>query len=104
MSVAVTTSVTQPLATQIEAGQNHTGAAAAFADNDAISATGAHTFPATGLTASTTYYSHTVHRDAAGNVSNIVTSSSFTTDAAGATGSHGPFKGPFSGPFGGFVQ
>jgi hypothetical protein len=47
----------------------------------AVSSTGAKTLNATGLTASTTYYGHVVHTDAATNDSNRVSSSSFTTSA-----------------------
>lgn len=78
----VTTSATQPSVAQIKAGQNNAGTAAAYASSQAVSSTGAKTFGATGLTASTTYYAHLVHADAAANDSNRVTSSSFTTSAA----------------------
>jgi hypothetical protein len=51
-------------------------------------------FTATGLTASTAYYFHLVHVDAAGNIS-IVSDTAFTTDAAAAptffTSSSGPW-------------
>lgn len=50
----------------------------------AVSATGAVAVAFTGLTANTLYYAHYVHRDAAGNDSNVVSSASFTTAAAGA--------------------
>lgn len=80
--VAVTTSATQPSIAQIKAGQNHLGAAASYASSQAISSTGAKTFTATGLTASTAYYAHLVHTDAAANDSNRLSSSSFTTDSA----------------------
>jgi hypothetical protein len=80
--VVVTTSATAPSASQIKAGQDHTGAAAVFDDSQAVSSTGAKTFSATGLTASTAYRAHLVHTDAAANDSNIVTSAEFTTDAA----------------------
>lgn len=43
--------------------------------------TGVQVVYLTGLTPSTTYYLHFLHRDAAGNDSNILTSASFTTDA-----------------------
>jgi hypothetical protein len=79
--VVVTTSGTQPSVAQIKAGQDHTGAAAAFADDQAIGSTGAKTFPATGLTAATGYYAHLVHTDAATNDSNRVASALFTTDS-----------------------
>lgn len=75
----VTGSATQPSVAQIKAGQDHTGAAAAYASSQSISSTGAKTFSATGLTANTTYYAHFVHTDAATNDSNRVTTSSFTT-------------------------
>lgn len=78
----VTGSVTQPSVAQIKAGQDHTGAAASYASSQSISSTGAKTFSATGLTASTTYYGHIVHTDAAANDSNRLSSASFTTDAA----------------------
>lgn len=81
----VTTSATQPSVAQIKAGQNDGGTAAAYASSQAISSTGAKTFSATGLTASTAYYAHFVHADSAGNNSNRVSSSSFTTSAAGDT-------------------
>ena len=85
MYAVVTTSATQPSIAQIKAGQNNGGTAAAYAGNQAISSTGAKNFSATGLTASTAYYAHFVHTDAAGNDSNRVTSVSFTTGAAGDT-------------------
>lgn len=80
----VTQSATQPTATQIKAGQNHTGAAAVDAGTIAVSATGAQTDTASGLVAATTYYAHYIHTDAAANDSNRVTSASFTTAAAPA--------------------
>lgn len=83
--VVVTTSVTQPSITQIKAGQNDGGTSAAYSSSQAISSTGAKTFSATGLTASTTYYAHLVHTDAASNDSNRVTSASFTTSAGGGS-------------------
>lgn len=76
----VTTSATAPSATQVRAGQNHTGAAAAWAGNQGVASTGVKTFNATGLAASTTYYYHYTHRDAANNDATVVSSASFTTD------------------------
>lgn len=81
----VTGSATQPSVAQIKAGQDHAGAAASYASSQSISSTGAKTFSATGLTASTTYYGHIVHTDAAANDSNRLSSASFTTDAAGGS-------------------
>lgn len=81
----VTTSVTQPSVAQIKAGQNDAGTAAAYSGSQTISSTGAKTFGATGLTASTAYYAHLVHTDAASNDSNRVTSASFTTSAGASS-------------------
>jgi len=50
-----------------------------------VSATGIQNVTVTGLTASTTYFLHYVHDDAATNESNVVTSASFTTDALTAS-------------------
>lgn len=79
MYAVVTTSATQPSVAQIVAGQDHTGSAAVYAGNQAISSTGAKTFSATGMTAATAYYAHMVHRDAASNDSNRLSTSQFTT-------------------------
>ncbi len=49
--------------------------------SQSVSATGSQAVSFTGLTASTTYYAHYLHRDAAGNDSTVATSASFTTDA-----------------------
>jgi hypothetical protein len=46
-----------------------------------VTATGSQAVSFTGLTSSTTYYAHYVHRDASGNDSTRVSSSSFTTTA-----------------------
>ncbi len=81
----VSTSATAPSAIQIQAGQNHTGAAAVWSGNQAISSTGAKTFSITGLTASTAYYAHFQHKDAATNNSSVVTSAQFTTTSADTT-------------------
>lgn len=82
--VVVTTSATQPSIAQIKAGNDHTGSAAAYDSSQAITTTGAKTFNATGLTASTAYYAHLVHTDASANDSNRLSSSQFTTDASGS--------------------
>lgn len=75
----VSTSATAPSVAQIQAGQNHTGAAAVWSSNQAVSSTGAKTFSITGLTVGTTYYTHFQHKDAANNNSTVVTSTQFTT-------------------------
>lgn len=84
--VVVTTSATAPTAAQVRAGQNHSGTAAVFAGSQPVSSTGAKTFSAVGLSASTTYYAHYHHRDASNNDSTVVSSSSFTTAAVGTKG------------------
>lgn len=82
----VTTSATTPSATQVRAGQDHTGAAAAFAvgsgSGQAVSATGVQNVAATGLVDGTTYYWHFLHDDAAANASNLVSSAGFTPTSA----------------------
>lgn len=72
----VSTSATPPSGADLKAG---TGAV--WAGSITISSTGANTHSATGLTASTDYYAHLIHTDAAANDSNIVTSAQFTTSA-----------------------
>ncbi len=86
LDAVVTASATTPSAAQIQAGQDHTGSAAVATDlNNTVTATGSQSVSFTGLTASTTYYVHYVHEDAAANVSTAVTSSSFTTDTVDTT-------------------
>ena len=81
----VTQSSTAPSAAQVKAGQDHTGTAADDAGSQAVSATGTQTLsPApSGLTASTAYYLHFMHEDAAGNQSAVSSGDGFTTAAAG---------------------
>lgn len=79
--VVVTTSSTTPTAEQIEAGQDHTGAAAAFSDSEPGASAGAVPFSATGLDPATEYWAHFWAEDEAENSATPVTSSSFTTDA-----------------------
>lgn len=80
-----TLSATPPTATQVKAGQNNSGSAAAKAINVAVTSTGSKTFSATGLTASTTYYAYFMHEDAAGNKSSVSAASSITTAAGDTT-------------------
>lgn len=49
--------------------------------SQAVSATGSQSVSVTGLTASTTYYLHYAHTDAAANDSSVANSASFATDA-----------------------
>lgn len=86
--VVASESATAPTETQVKAGQDHTGSAAAFDGSQAISSTGTKSFSATGLSPGTTYYAHFMHEDAATNQSSVVTSSSFTTSAASSNYSY----------------
>lgn len=84
MYAVVSTSATPPSVAQIQAGNDSTGSAAAWSGNQAITTTGAKTFNATGLTASTSYYFYFQHRDAATNDSTVSSSAQLTTDAPAA--------------------
>lgn len=53
--------------------------------SQAVSASGVQNVTVSGLTASTSYYLHFVHTDAAANDSTVATSTQFTTSAAGDT-------------------
>lgn len=79
----VTTSVTAPTALQVHDGEDHLGNAATDSGSQAVSATGPQAISGgfIGLSASTTYYAHFMHEDAAANRSAVVSSASFTTDA-----------------------
>jgi len=74
----VSTSATPPTATALKAG---TGAASF--GNQAVTGTGVQNATASGLTASTAYFTYFLHRDAAGNDSSISPADGFTTDASG---------------------
>jgi hypothetical protein len=76
-----TSSATAPTAVQVEAGQDHTGAAALRVVNQPVSATGVQTVPSGAVSAGTRYL-HYMHRDAAGNRSAVVSSAAFTVGAA----------------------
>lgn len=79
-----TTSATAPSAAQVEAGLDHLGAAAASVLSKAVTAIGSQTVSLTGLLASTAYWLHYMHKDAAGNSSVVVSGDGLTT-AAGAS-------------------
>lgn len=64
---------------------SETAATVKAASSQTVTATGAQAVSFTGLTASTTYYAHYCHRDAAGNDSTVASSASFTTGAAAST-------------------
>lgn len=81
----LTTSATPPSAAQVKAGQDHTGAAAAAAGNQAVSAIGYQLITATGLTSNTAYYAYFMQQDAIGNQSAVLASSTFTTLTTGTS-------------------
>jgi len=86
MYLVTTTSATPPDADQVMAGTDHADAAAVFDDLQAIGSTGVKTFNATGHTALQTYYGYVMHRDAAGNNSDVEATGSFVMFDDGATG------------------
>lgn len=101
----VTTSATKPSVAQVQAGQDHTGTAAAASGNQAVSATGAQNATATGLTSKITFYAHFQQADTATNDSAVVTSSAFapypetvglTDDFDSALGQVGTITNPFT--------
>lgn len=85
----VTTSTTSPSAAQVKAGQDHLGAAAAASGSQSVSSTGTQNLsPApSSLAATTTYYTHFMHEDAAGNQSTVSSADGFTTTASGSAAS-----------------
>lgn len=62
-----------------------TAATVKAASSQTVTATGTQSVSFTGLTASTTYYAHYCHTDAAANDSTVANSASFTTAAGGST-------------------
>lgn len=67
------------------ASSTATVAAVKAGGSQAVSAAGTQNVTVSGLTASTTYFLHFVHTDAAGNDSVVASSASFTTAAGGDT-------------------
>lgn len=97
----VTTSATQPSIAQVQAGQDHLGAAATFDGSEVISVNAPVSIAITGLTASTTYYLHCQYEGPNAADSPVVSSASFATPATdpsasqqGATIGSG-LRGPF---------
>ena len=77
----VSTSATPPTATQVKAGQMHTGAAAADSGSQAVSGTGTQSITGgfTGLTSNTQYYAHYMQEDTAANQSSVSSADGFIT-------------------------
>ena len=61
-----------------------TAATVKAGSSQAVTATGTQNLSGSGLSPSSTRYLHVLHRDAAGNDSDVASSSSFTTDALGS--------------------
>ena len=78
----LSSAVTTPSAAQVKLGHDHTGGAALDSGTAAVSVVGTQTVAVTGLTASTTYYAHFMHEDAATNQSTVASGNGFTTEAA----------------------
>ena len=77
----LTASATAPTPQQVEDGQDHTGATV-ISISQPVNSLGEQAIPATSLTAETGYYAHFMHKDAAGNRSDVVSAAQFTTAAA----------------------
>ncbi len=76
----ITQSATAPSATQVKNAQDHLGGTPDASGNQTITATGTQTFPTvTTLSAGNTYYGHMIAEDVNSNLSNVVTTASFTT-------------------------
>lgn len=73
----ISTSSSPPSAANLKSGSG-----AVVAGNQAVSGTGTQNASPTGLTASTAYYAHFLHRDAAGNDSSIASGDGFTTSSS----------------------
>lgn len=87
IDVVITTSATPPNATQIKAGEDHTGAPATDRiENQAVSASGVQNLTGNStLATATEHWGHAVHTDAAGNISDVLSvAASFTTTAGAA--------------------
>ena len=81
--VVITETATTPTAQQVEGGEDH-ASVAAIAISQGVNTLGVQAVGASLLTAETGYYAHFMHKDAAGNRSDVVSSAQFTT-AGGAT-------------------
>lgn len=79
----LTTSATPPSAAQVKAGQDHTGSAAAAADDQSVSGSGAQSATATGLSSNTAYYAYFVQDNGAD--SNVAAAAVFTTLTTGTS-------------------
>lgn len=79
--VVVTDSATPPSGPQVIAGTDDDDVPAPYADDVAVTTTGAKSFNASALNGGGTYYAHFAQTDSAGNVSSVASTASFTLDA-----------------------
>jgi hypothetical protein len=91
--IVVTESASNPSAAQVKAGLDHAGAAAVFADDQAITSVGEKLFSITGLTTATTYYAYFMHEDWRFNQSTVV-----SFDAWDSATVNGPAAPTFAQP------
>ena len=96
MYAVVTTSATPPTATQVKAGQNNAGSAAAFAGS-AAATLGTNTINATGLSGGTTYYFYFAQENTVPLKSSVAASASFTTTGSSHSAEAIAFIGRTSG-------
>lgn len=76
----VTQSYAPPTAFQVEGGADENGDAADASGNQSVTSTGTQNAEAPYLTDSVVYYAHFMHKDAAGNRSDVASSAAFTAD------------------------
>ena len=91
----VTGSATAPTQTQLEAGLDHVGAAAAADGAQGVSSPGIKTVSGSGLTPGTGYFLHYMHKTADGTRSAVVSSPKFTTGLTGFAVNESASKGVF---------
>lgn len=77
----VTESATSPTATQVQAGQEHTGSAAAASGSQSVTVLGEQNVAATGLSTATPYYTHFTQVDVSANVADVASGSGFESGA-----------------------
>ena len=74
-----TLSSTKPSVAQVQAGQNHLGAAAKYSTSQSVTTYGLQAVRASGLASYTEHYWHFQHKDAGGLDSTVITSSAVRT-------------------------
>ena len=74
-----TLSSTKPSVAQVQAGQNHLGAAAKYSTSQSVTTYGLQAVQASGLASYTEHYWHFQHKDAGGLDSTVITSPAVRT-------------------------